>query len=207
MAEGSNQDVIFITCRKCGKRYRVPGSAAGKRAKCTGCGEPIEVPAARPPEKPLLVQEPTPAQVQPSPYEQEAWRAQTSPGRPAANQAEAILRMKAAQRKQRTLIALFVIPIVLIVVVAALYLPSGPPDKGGTKPSTPTAVQSPETTKFIADLASTDNSVRSSAAVKLSEKLDQAAYAVPALKQALEKEENPEVRVEIGKALEKLSSK
>src|SRR3954468_8440602 len=39
---------IVVAC-SCGKRFRAPDSAAGRRGKCPGCGGPIEVPRPTPP--------------------------------------------------------------------------------------------------------------------------------------------------------------
>ena len=35
---------IEVTCDSCGKMLRARDSAAGKWAKCPGCGDPIEIP-------------------------------------------------------------------------------------------------------------------------------------------------------------------
>lgn len=37
-------DAITVMCSKCGKLLRCPGSAAGRKGKCAGCGEAIEIP-------------------------------------------------------------------------------------------------------------------------------------------------------------------
>jgi Co/Zn/Cd efflux system component len=159
------------------------------------------------------MEEPSPDQAQPSPADQEAWQAGASARHAAAaNLAEAIKRKKAAQKRKRTVILLIAGVGLVIVLISAWFLPSGPPDKsaaGLAEPKTgvPAAAQAPETTKFIADLASMDNAVRSSAAFALGERLDQAVYSAPALKQAMEKEQNAEVRTEMEKALKRLRSK
>ena len=37
---------IACTCAKCGRNFRAPDAAAGKRVKCPGCAAPVEVAAA-----------------------------------------------------------------------------------------------------------------------------------------------------------------
>jgi len=203
MGNGASQSVIF-TCPKCGKSYRVPGAAVGKRVKCIRCGESVVIAAPPAPGEPLMMQQPSPPETQ-VPQEPAA-------GRAAANLAEAIKRRKQAGKKRKIVMAVLATIGGLIIVVCAFVLPSGPPDKGkagtgASTPSTPAATEAPEITKLIADLGSTDNSVRSTASFKLGERLDQAAFSVPALKQAMEKEQNVEVRTEMEKALARLRSK
>ena len=38
---------IEIKCDSCGKRYRAPDKAAGRRVTCKSCGKTIPVPAAQ----------------------------------------------------------------------------------------------------------------------------------------------------------------
>lgn len=38
---------ISCECPSCGKRLKAPDSAAGKRAKCPQCGNPVEIPAEK----------------------------------------------------------------------------------------------------------------------------------------------------------------
>ncbi len=38
---------ISCQCPACGKRLKAPDSAAGKRARCPQCGEPVPIPAER----------------------------------------------------------------------------------------------------------------------------------------------------------------
>lgn len=41
----------------CGKKFKVPDEYAGKRSKCTACGNPVLVPTPPPPEPPATVEE------------------------------------------------------------------------------------------------------------------------------------------------------
>lgn len=36
---------IRVDCPKCGKAFSAPDAAAGKRGRCSGCGEVVEIPA------------------------------------------------------------------------------------------------------------------------------------------------------------------
>jgi phage FluMu protein Com len=40
---------ITVTCAKCGKVVKAPGSPSGRKGKCPGCGATIEIPAATDP--------------------------------------------------------------------------------------------------------------------------------------------------------------
>jgi hypothetical protein len=63
---------IEVTCEGCGKRYKAPESAAGKKLRCKSCGAAIAVPAGDfdPFENAdaLLAMEPTTAPVDAAPY-------------------------------------------------------------------------------------------------------------------------------------------
>jgi hypothetical protein len=37
---------ILVTCRSCQKQYRLPDEWAGRKAKCKGCGQAMDIPAA-----------------------------------------------------------------------------------------------------------------------------------------------------------------
>jgi len=37
---------LSCQCPQCGKKLKAPDSAAGKRAKCPGCGNPVQLPKA-----------------------------------------------------------------------------------------------------------------------------------------------------------------
>ena len=62
---------VVFPCPHCGKRYRQPASAAGRTAKCAGCGEPFVLkPAAGAAAKPKRVRKP-PATPPPAPVTEE----------------------------------------------------------------------------------------------------------------------------------------
>jgi hypothetical protein len=127
--------------------------------------------------------------------------------------ADSLRRKKAAKKKQNMIVAGIAFA-VLATMVFAWVIPGGPPEDDTTKKKAaapaevkPPAVQSAETIKDIEDLASADKEVRSNAAFKLGERIDQVSFSIPALKQALEKETDAEVKGEMEKALKRLGSK
>jgi hypothetical protein len=201
MSEGSAQDVIVFSCAKCGKKYRVPKSAAGKRAKCAGCGENLEVPVPEaPPEEPIMVEEEAAGTDEPRPAQVSTVQA----GLASANLAHAIIAKKAAKKKQ-TIIVLCVIG-GLFVMAAVAWIPgmSGPPssDQGKDQPAVP---QTEDTKKYVPMLASPDNAVRSEAAFKLGEQpKHQAPYAADALVKAWKAEQEPRVKEALEKTMKRL---
>ena len=60
MADASSAGFIAVSCKGCGKRFRAPAAAAGRRGKCPQCGAVIEVPHASEAAPPVVIARPAP---------------------------------------------------------------------------------------------------------------------------------------------------
>jgi ribosomal protein S27E len=233
MSDAQSPDLILITCGKCGKKYRVPAAAAGKRVKCKACGDAIDVPSAAPkaavpsapaPTPPAPAPEPRPsAPAQPAavppqvraPAEPEAPQPAAAPEAEAAASAGAIgakkdfsemfRRREAERKRKRIIIAILISGAVVLLVVLGFLIPGGPQSDDAEKMKALDAKKK-EAEPLLKDLESKDAKTRSDAAYKLGDKKDWAPVAVKPLWKALETETDNNVRKEMESALRRLGA-
>ncbi len=67
MADASSAGFIAVSCKGCGKRFRAPAAAAGRRGKCPQCGAAIEVPHASEAAPPVVTARPVAGAAQGAP--------------------------------------------------------------------------------------------------------------------------------------------
>ncbi len=200
-------NMLTITCSKCGKQYRVPVSAVGKRGKCKGCGETMEI-RATPSDEVPMVEVPTPA---PSAEEPLPPALSSEPVDAAAASAkrlaykEAFERKKAALKKKRIIIGIAVAGALLFLVVTGFLLPSGGGggDASGIDPAKMKEFEAEaEAAKPTTDLlASPDAKVRLDAAKALGQHPEWRHASVPKMQKAFAKEQDNDVRTELEAAL------